>query len=200
MGVKRIGLLGGSFDPVHRAHITLAKAALTHLGLNEVQLIPAHQPWQKDALQASAAQRLHMLDLAIGQQSGLSINPIELDRSGKTYTIETLEQLCPSNQYFWILGSDQLQNFCTWYRWADIAARVTLAVAVRPGATLKTPPALTSRLEQKDAQIVEIPFEAMDISSSDIRQALLESRDTKDWITPEVAKYIFENGLYTKTH
>ena len=86
--MKRIGLLGGSFDPVHVAHVALARNALQTLGLAAVQLIPAANPWQRAALHATGEQRCDMLELAIAGQDGLVVNPIEIERGGPTYTID----------------------------------------------------------------------------------------------------------------
>ena len=135
--MTRIGLFGGSFDPVHSAHLALARTALSSLKLHQVQLIPAGQPWQRAPLGASPGQRLDMLKLAVGNTPGLVINPIEIERNGPTYTIETLEALTVGPEYFWLLGSDQLVNFCTWNRWQEIVQRVTLVVAQRRHQTTR---------------------------------------------------------------
>src|SRR5690606_28865269 len=145
----RIGLLGGSFDPVHHAHLLLAITARQHLELDDMQLLPAAQPWQRSPLGASASHRLSMLKLAIAEHPGLSINTLEIDRRGTTYTIDTLRELKAgetAHTYFWVLGSDQLVNFCTWRDWQEIVRRVYLAVAERPGAQVVPPPALKREL------------------------------------------------------
>ena len=196
---KRIGLLGGSFDPVHLAHIELAKAALNRLALDEVQLLPAKQPWQKPTLSASASDRLIMLQLAVQSTPGLTVNAMELDRPGKTYTLDTLQALPVQNQYYWILGADQLTNFPTWHGWQDIARRVTLVVANRPGSELQIPEPLKLQISAGQARLEILPFEPMDVSSSQLRQALERSDPLDDWLAPAVAHYINEQGLYRKT-
>src|SRR5690554_3513638 len=105
---RKTGLLGGSFDPVHIAHIKLAQAAYDMLGLDKVQLIPAGNPWQRAPLTAHSSHRLAMLKLAIGQRDWLHVNTVEIDRNGPTYTIDTLKTLPSGVAYCWILGSDQL--------------------------------------------------------------------------------------------
>ena len=95
----RIGLLGGSFDPVHKAHLSLAHAAITALKLDQVQLIPAGQPWQRAPLGASPSHRLEMLKLATRDINAFEVNPIEIHRIGPTYTIETLQALEPAHEY-----------------------------------------------------------------------------------------------------
>ena len=193
---KRIGLLGGSFDPVHRAHIELAKAALDTLALDEVQLLPAKQPWQKPTLAASTADRLAMLQLAVKSTPGLTINAIELDRPGKTYTLDTLQALPAEHQYYWLLGADQLVNFPTWHGWQEIAERVTLVVANRPGSELHIPAALQVQITAGLAHVQTLPFEPMDVSSSQLRQALGRGESADAWLAPAVANYIKQHDLY----
>lgn len=196
---ERIGLLGGSFDPVHHAHIELAKAALKHLNLDEVQLLPAKQPWQKPALSASTTDRLAMLELAIKEIPGLTINRMELDRPGKTYTLDTLDALPAQPHYFWLLGSDQLANFPTWHGWQAIANRVTLAVAQRPGSEIEIPQALQAQIDEHQANVVTLPFEPMAISSTALRSALQTEQTlqvARQWLDPDVFAYIREHQLY----
>ena len=192
----RIGLLGGSFDPVHNAHVALAKTALTKLELDEVQLIPAGQPWQRAPLGASPEHRLAMLKLAVGDSPGLRINPIEIDRNGATYTIDTLEAMPAGHEYFWILGADQLVNFCSWRRWDEIADRVRIVVAQRPGTHLAAPHDLDDWLRAHGRGLVRLPFEPRDVSANEIRTRIARGESTDDLIPPLVAQYLIQHGLY----
>ena len=194
--MKRIGLLGGSFDPVHVAHLALARAALRDLHLQQVQFIPAANPWQRAPLQAAPEHRLRMIELAIDGQPGLAANPIELDRGGATYTIDTLLALPDGPRYVWLLGTDQLANFCTWRQWQDIAARVELAVATRPGTPLAPPPELAAWLAAHGQGLAELPFAPMAVSASDIRARLARGDSTEGLLAPPVAQYIAQHGLY----
>jgi len=194
--MMRIGLFGGSFDPVHSAHLALARTALSTLKLHQVQLIPAGEPWQRAPLRASPAQRLDMLKLAVGHTQGLMINPIEIERNGPTYTIETLEALAAGPEYFWLLGSDQLVNFCTWKRWKDIVERVTLVVAQRPGADPMPPEELAQWLALNNKKLLELTFDPMDISANGIRQRIARGQSISGLITAPVANYIAMHGLY----
>jgi nicotinate-nucleotide adenylyltransferase len=194
--LKRIGLLGGSFDPVHVAHIALARSALQALGLAEVQLIPAANPWQRAALHATAQQRRDMLELAIDGHPGLAVNPIEIDRGGATYTIDTLRALPQDARYVWLLGADQLANFCTWRDWQDIARQVDLAVATRPGTALSAPPALAEHLRSLGRDLQELPFSPMPVSASQIRQRLAQGESTEGLLDPAVTAYIAAHHLY----
>jgi nicotinate-nucleotide adenylyltransferase len=192
----RIGLLGGSFDPVHSAHLVLAQTALVALSLDEVQLIPAGQPWQRPPLGASPAHRLAMIKLAVGNTTGLQVNPIEIDRTGPTYTVETLALLPQGHEYFWILGADQLENFCTWRDWSIIASKVQLVVAQRPGSNLAAPAALATWLTQNNRHLVHLPFDPLDVSANEIRQRIARGDSTYDLIPEAVGQYITEHGLY----
>lgn len=195
----RVGLLGGSFDPIHLAHVELAKRALDQLALDRVELLPAKQPWQKPDLAATTEDRLAMIKLAISQVPGLAVNDIELTRPGKTYTFDTLQALAPEHEYFWLLGADQLQNFPTWHRWQDIAQRVTLVAAQRPGAESVIGAELAALVDCGQAKIIDLSFEPMDISSSALREALRNRQLTSQWLDPLVANYIKEHGLYQST-
>jgi nicotinate-nucleotide adenylyltransferase len=196
MDLKKIGLLGGSFDPVHRAHIALAETARKHLALDEVQLIPAADPWQRPALKASRRHRMKMLDLAIASYPFLNLNTVEVDRGGKTYTIDTLEGLPKTAQYFWILGTDQLQNFCTWHRWEDILAYVHLVVANRPGTEPVPPEPLIKMLETLKKPLISLPFEPMPIAATEIRDLLAGGQSVNDMLDQNVLDYIREHHLY----
>lgn len=189
-----IGLLGGSFDPVHRAHIALARTACDTLQLQRVELLPAARPWQRGQLGASPHHRLQMLTLACQGEPQLAVNPLEIQRGGTTYTIDTLEALPPTASYTWILGADQLANFCTWHRWQDILTRVRLAVAQRPGADLQPPRALLEHLH--DQTLRTIPFAPMNISSTEIRRRLAAGQPADDMLDARVANYIRAQGLY----
>jgi len=192
----RIGLLGGSFDPVHRAHIALACAARDALALDQVRLLPAAQPWQRQALTASAAHRLRMLELAVAHHAGLCVDASELERGGKTYTVDTVARLPDTAHYVWIMGSDQLRNFCTWYRWQDIVRHVDLAVAQRPAAPLQTPPALAQHLQDLGRTLAVIPFSPTQVSASTIRDCLARAQAVGDWLDPAVLDYIRHHQLY----
>lgn len=194
----RIGLLGGTFDPIHNAHVRVARTAYKTLGLDEVQLIPAGRPWQKPALQASSEHRAAMIRLAIADIAGLRLNTDELERAGTTYTIDTLESLPGSNTYYWILGTDQLANFCSWHRWADIAKRVTLLVAARPTIPFLIPAPLQALVQEGTACVESLPFEPMELSASDLRHRVSNGQSITGLVCPEVEAYIQRHGLYLK--
>lgn len=196
MASKRIGLLGGSFDPVHVTHLHLALAAHQALDLDQVQLLPAANPWQKQHLGATTQQRVAMLELAVAPYPQLTVNTTEIDRGGATYTYDTVSQLQPTNHYFWILGSDQLQNFHTWHRWQDIVKHVELAVAQRPGSTLQPANCLQELLNASHKTLHIIDFDPSPISATLIRQRLLQHQSVAHLVPPAVARYIEQHSLY----
>ena len=196
---QRIGLLGGSFDPVHHAHLLLALTAQQHLHLDEVQLLPAAQPWQRIPLAASAAHRLAMLQLAIAEHPGITINTLEIDRAGPTYTVDTLREIgagSDGNAYYWVLGSDQLANFCTWHDWPEIARRVHLAVAERPGSVTTPPKALARELQRHKRQVHHLPFTPTRISATEIRQRVAAGESISGMTPALVVDYIQSHHLY----
>lgn len=196
MDLKQQGLLGGSFDPVHRAHIELARQALQHLALDGVTLIPAARPWQRSGLGASAEHRLDMLRLAIRGEPGLDISTLEIDRDGPTFTIDTLNELPVGPRYYWILGADQLENFCTWKHWQEIVTRVELAVAARPGSALLPPAELQTLLDSQGRSLHLIPMAPVSLSATEIRQRLANEQSAAAMLPPGVAQYIHQHGLY----
>jgi nicotinate-nucleotide adenylyltransferase len=194
--LKRIGLLGGSFDPVHVAHVALARAALHALDLDQVQLVPAAEPWQREPLRATPAQRCDMIRLAIADEPGLVLNPADIDRGGRTYTIDTLRALPAGPRYVWLLGTDQLANFCTWREWQAIADRVDLAVATRPGTPPRTPAELEGHLAPQGRQVEILPFAEMPVSASAIRDRLAHGLPADGLLAEPVYRYIRTNHLY----
>jgi nicotinate-nucleotide adenylyltransferase len=192
----KTGLMGGSFDPVHLAHIALAETAWRALKLDAVDLIPAADPWQRGGLEASATHRLAMLKIATRHARYMRVSDVELQRGGKTYTVDTLRQLPRGPEYYWILGSDQLQNFCSWHAWQEILELVQLAVAQRPGAALQAPAKLQAHLESQDRHLVVLPFEPQPVSSTQVRERLAQGLPTDGLLDAEVADYIRRHGLY----
>jgi nicotinate-nucleotide adenylyltransferase len=194
--LKTIGLYGGSFDPIHKAHLALARTARDALALDEVQFIPARNPWQRAPLVASEQQRAEMISLALGDEGGLRLNTMELTREGATFTIDTVCTLPVGPRYFWMLGADQLANFCTWKRWDDIVDYVELAVACRPGSLLQAPAALSARLRALGLGLTVVPFAPTPVSGSGIRERLINGDPVDDLVPASVCRYIEQHGLY----
>ncbi|MFM9915756.1 MAG: nicotinate-nucleotide adenylyltransferase [Rhizobacter sp.] len=188
--MRRIGLFGGSFDPVHDAHLALARAALRDLELDELRWIPAGQPWQKARVVTDAVHREAMVALAIEGEPRFVLDPIELRRPGPSYTLDTVRELQaahPGAQWFLIVGQDQQSALPTWHRAEELLGRVTLAVARRPGAVDGV--ALAS-----GARTIDLP--PMDLSSTQVRARCAAGLSVDEMVPAGVARYIDQHGLY----
>ena len=195
---RRVGLLGGSFDPVHNAHLALAHSALASLALDELLWIPAGAPWQKARELAPAAQRAEMVRLAIAGEPRFRFEPCEIERAGPSYTIDTVLQLQarePPALWFLVIGQDQLARLPTWHRWRELAVRVTLAVANRSGDA-PCAPAELAELAESGPALAEIPLPPMATSSTDLRARIAAGRDIAALVPAAVARYIADHGLY----
>ncbi len=197
--MARIGLLGGSFDPIHLAHLALAHCAAEQLALHQVWLIPAGQPWQRGALGASAEQRERMVRLAAADDARLRVLDLELRRGGPTYTVDTLRSLRaqhPEHEFVLLLGADQLDNFQTWRAWDEIAACVDLAVAPRPHHGLRPDPALLRVLHAAGHRLLQVRMAPTEVSATRVREHAARGLALGDLVPPAVAGYIEQHHLY----
>ncbi|WP_043460152.1 nicotinate-nucleotide adenylyltransferase [Azohydromonas australica] len=196
--MKRIGLLGGSFDPPHLAHLALACQARDELRLDELRLLPAGRPWQKLAVgrePIEAAHRVAMLRLLIQGEPRLVVDERELHCNGPSYSIDTVRELAaehPGAQLFFVIGQDQYARLHTWHDWQEMLKLVTLAVAGRAGEAPRAPAevaAVPHRIE-----ILALP--PMAVASTDIRARAARGEDLSLLVGPAVAAYIDLNALY----
>jgi nicotinate-nucleotide adenylyltransferase len=189
-------LFGGSFDPVHKAHLALARQALHELQLDQVLWVPAGDPWQKARSLAPAEHRLAMLHLAIEGEPRFAIEDRELQRRGPSYTLDTVRELqaaTPAAQWFLVIGQDQYRNLHTWHGVQQLLQLVTLAVAQRPGS------ADDAELGIQAAPRVTLALPAMDISATDIRARVAVGQGISSLVPPAVAQYIHQHRLYRGT-
>lgn len=194
----KVGILGGTFDPVHIGHLVLAQAALEQLGLDQVLFVPAGEPWRKSHRSITdAAHRIEMLRVAVEGNDGFGISDIEVRRDGPTYTADTLAALAGErlDDAFWfIVGADALADMPTWHEPERIVQHAMLAVAPRDAqevnvAALTMPGLPVDRIAQFDAP-------RLAISSTDIRARVSSGRSIR-YIVPEpVRAYITQHGLY----
>jgi nicotinate-nucleotide adenylyltransferase len=199
----RIGLLGGSFDPVHYGHLLLAECCREQCGLDEVWFLPAATPPHKqDRSLTLAAERIEMLELAIGGQSTFRVCRAEVDRGGVSYTVDTLAKLADedaSRQLFFLVGADSLDDLPHWREPARICELATIVVVGRPGAPTPNYAALAplvsaGRLDEIRRHQVEMP--PMGLSSSDIRQRVAAGHSIRYRTPRAVEAYIQAHNLY----
>ena len=190
---RRVGLFGGSFDPVHNAHLALARAALAELRLDEVRWVPAGQPWQKARSLTDAVHREAMLRLAIAGEPRFVLDCTETRRPGPSYTLDTVRALAaaqPGTQWFLIIGHDQYAGLHTWNGWQQLLGLVTLAVANRPGE----PREAHEQVRRFHHRMVPLPM--LDISATAVRARVAAGADIAALVPPEVASYIDSHRLY----
>lgn len=189
----RFGIFGGSFDPVHNAHVALARVALAELQLDELLWVPTGQPWQKQRHLTPAADREAMVRLAIAGEPRFTLSRVELERAGPSYTLDTVRALQaarPGAQWFLVIGQDQYAGFHTWHGWQELLGLVTLAIADRPDVG-----------QAVDRQLLAVPHAAvtlpmMNVSSTDIRGRVTQGQGIADLVPEPVARYIARHHLY----
>lgn len=189
----RIGILGGTFDPVHIGHLSAAVEVRAALGLDRMLLVVANLPWQKVGERAvtPAEARFAVVAAAAAEVEGLEASRLEIDRGGPSYTADTaaeLARLHPGASLFLVVGSDVAGELATWEREAELRAAVTLVVVRRPGVAVVLPP------PPWRAEAVTIP--ALDVSSSDLRARAATGRPLEVLVPPAALREIRRRGLY----
>lgn len=182
--------MGGTFDPIHIAHLVAASEVYESLNLDQVLFIPAGQPWQKaDANISPADIRLQMVDLAIAEDARFNSSDIEIQRDGDTYAIDTVLQLVEENpeaEYFWIVGADALAGMPTWHRFSELTQLIKIVGVNRNG--------IGDVKADFDYTFIEIP--EIRISATEIRDRVNADRAIKYLVPGSVEKFINETGLY----
>ena len=192
----RIGILGGSFDPIHLAHVEAARIARKTLDLDFVYLVPAGNPYHRDEVLASIEQRLAMCELAAQGHDWLKVSKVDTDRIGNTYTIDTIRELAQdftinhphdSAEWFLILGADAYQDFPRWKQPEEIARSVSLVVVSRPGES-------SQELDYFPCRFIDVP--GWEISSTQVRLSAGNNESISELVSPSVNEYIKTNKLY----
>lgn len=215
-----LGILGGTFDPVHRAHLNLARAAVKDLRLAGVLWIPAGQPYHRQPPHATAAHRLAMVKLAIENEPGFTVDDVDAQAATPTFTVPTLERLRrtygEARPLVLLLGADAFLGLPTWHRWQQIFRLAHVAVAARPGAELDESAMAAELADQfrrrRRSQFTALatasagtiagfeiePVEPPDLSATAVRALLAGGDDVPaDLLPPAVLDYIRRNHLYS---
>jgi nicotinate-nucleotide adenylyltransferase len=186
----RLAIFGGTFDPIHRAHLAIAREASERCRLDRVLLVPADNPPHKTGVTRTPYKhRLRMAEIACRGLAHIEVSRLE-EGTQSSYSIDTIEKvrarMTPGSELFFVIGADAFAEIRTWRRWRDVARAVCFLVVSRPGATYDVPPEV--RLERLDT--LELA-----ISSSEIRRELAAGRRPAE-VPPAVIDYILEHGLY----
>ncbi|MDO5070089.1 MAG: nicotinate-nucleotide adenylyltransferase [Neisseria zoodegmatis] len=202
--MKKIGLFGGTLDPIHNGHIHIARAFADELALDMVVFLPAGNPYHKkeEQTRTDARHRLAMTELAISDDPRFAASDCDIIREGATYTFDTVQifrQQFPSAQLWWLLGSDSLLQLHTWKKWQTIVNQTHIAVAAREGDNIAQAPRelhgwIGSALQNGSLHLLQTPM--YNISSTEIRCRIRNGEPVSGLIDPRVENYIARNHLY----
>lgn len=198
---KRVGIMGGTFNPIHLGHLIIAEAAYEAYNLDEVLFVPSGVSYMKDQSEIlDAKKRVHMTGLAIEDNPHFALSTIEIDRDGNSYSYETLETLRkqnPNTEYFFLVGSDTLFALETWKHPEILLPSCTILVAVRNGVPMEKMQEHAKYLEDKfGGSIKLLTTPNIEISSTDIRNRLSEGRNVKYFVPDTVLDFINKCDLY----
>lgn len=184
----RLGVLGGSFDPIHLGHLILGETAREQLNLDKVMFIPAGNQWRKESRDVAAAEdRLAMVRLAVDGNSAFEVSTMEIDRDGPTYTVETLAQLhaeSPGIEISFIVGVDALADMPHWKEPRRIFELATVCVAARVGEAVE------------DDRVTQVEMPEVNVSSSGVRDRVKEGESIRYLVPEAVERYVRQHGLY----
>ena len=194
IATKRVGVFGGTFDPIHNGHIHLINEVLRSEIFSKVVIVPSGNPWQKKP-HASSQERLEMAKLALEdiESADVIISDCEVARSGPSYALETIFQLqkdMTGAAFTWIIGSDAIASLKDWYRIEELASLVNFLIVVRPGFTV------AQELLPEYIQWSLLEIGALDISATQIREALNRHEDVSTVVPESVVRFIKSKGLY----
>lgn len=198
---KRVGIMGGTFNPIHLGHLIIAEAAYEAYNLDEVLFVPSGVSYMKDQSEIlDAKKRVHMTGLAIEDNPHFALSTIEIDRDGNSYSYETLETLRkqnPNTEYFFLVGSDTLFALETWKHPEILLPSCTILVAVRDGVPMEKMQKHAKYLEEKfGGSIKLLTTPNIEISATDIRNRLSQNRNVKYFVPDTVLDFINKYDLY----
>ena len=197
----KIGVLGGTFDPIHFAHLAVAEAVKTRLSLAEVIFVPAGQPWLKaDNFISAAGHRVQMVRLAIAGKPPFRLSTTEIDRPSPTYTVDTMaelrEQIGAKDELYFILGWDNLAELARWREPARLIRLCYLVAVPRPGYPLPDLKRLAKDIPGLSPRIIILDKPEVDISATEIRKRVAQGKPINDLVPHAVVEYIKQHRLY----
>ena len=197
----KLGVFGGTFDPIHVGHLIIAQEAAVEVSLDRVLFMPAGQPWLKAGTPVSEARhRLEMTRLAVALNDRFEVSSVEVDRQGPTYTADTLEQLqqgmSASDSLHFILGMDALENLHRWSRPERLFDLCTLVAFSRPGHEHVNLQALENVRAGASGSIAVVHGPGIGVSAAEVRRRVSQGLPITHWVPSAVEEYIYENGLY----
>jgi nicotinate-nucleotide adenylyltransferase len=193
---RRVGLLGGTFDPPHLGHLVVAECARVELGLDELRFLVAGDPWMKSSSAVSpAADRVAMVRAAVEGAPGFTVDTREVGRTGPTYTADTLRELHreePDTSWWFVLGEDAAWTLPEWDRIEEAFALATFVVVTRPNHA-------TPRPDQLPGRVVHLEIPQLEVSSTQLRARFAGVHATRYLVPDAVDRYVREHGLYSST-
>jgi nicotinate-nucleotide adenylyltransferase len=197
----RVGVFGGTFDPIHLGHLAVARSIQDTLRLDKVIFVPAGQPWLKAGTPVSPVNdRVQMLQLALVRRRAFELSTIEADMPGPSYTVDTMEslqrQLGSDADLFFLLGSDALVDIPKWKEPQRLIQLCQLVAFARPGFGLPTMEALEAAVPRVSQRVVFVEVPQVNIRATDIRRRVAEGRSIQRLVPRAVERYILEHGLY----
>ncbi len=196
--IKRIGIMGGTFNPIHQGHLLLAEQAREYCELDEVLFIPSGNSYMKDSSEILDGEiRIFMTAAAIEDNPSFTLSTMEMEREGATYTIQDLREKEPFAQYYFIMGADSLFSMESWKDPGEIFKNCILVAAARDSRDTFSLTEKATELQAKyQARIIILPERKIDISSSEVRSRIREGKSVRYMIPDKVIDYISSNHLY----
>ena len=197
---RKIAIMGGAFDPIHYGHLVTAQAVYDNFDVDRVVIMPLGDAPHKEMNGAAAAQRYEMAEAAVKDNPAFAVSPMEVNRAGKTYTVDTISEIKrinPGLTIYFVMGADQIQAIETWRQPERLLKLCSIIAVTRPGFDTAHIKRTIDRVKGKygcDIYFLEVP--SLDISSTDLRERIKEGRAVKYLMPDEAEKYIDEHDLY----
>ncbi len=200
--VKRLGIMGGTFDPIHYGHLVTAEETRGRFKLDKVIFVPSGRPPHKKGYPVTEARHRYLMTLlAVATNPYFEVSRIEIDRRGYSYTVDTVNQfyrqMPPGTEIYFITGADAIMEILTWKNVKELLGRTRFIAATRPGIEMNHMKAVVDKLPFSASEVIyPLAVPAMAISSTDIRRRVRQNRSIKYLLPEAVEHYIYKNGLY----